>query len=131
MTRWPLAALILLAGCGTDGENAPDGSIAGQMERHDDDLSTERAIDEQLNRPAGPDCAAAVTIVERSDWSALQKDYDIGGLLLSSCRDGTAFCKGPSVAARGVRLLTQVATTPGEDATVAAGDLARWYGRGA
>ena len=131
MTRWPIALMTLLASCGVTGEHARGASIAGQMEQHDDYLATERAIEEQLNLPAGPDYAAAVTLVERSNRSALQKDYDIGGLLLSSCRDGTAYCSGTDVAARGVTLLTRVATTPGDDATIAAGDLARWYERGA
>lgn len=137
--KWlALPAMILLAGCGalskggaSQAKHDRDVSISRQMSDHDAYLKTERAIDEALNLPAGPDYAAAVNIVERSDRVPLQKDYDIGGLLLSACRDQVAYCTGNSTAEAGIMRLTRVATMPGEDAGIAAGDLALWYTRGA
>lgn len=138
MKRLAIPAMILLTSCGAVSERGAgqakhdrDVSISQQMKDHDDYLAAERAIDEALNLPGGPDYAAAVRIVERSDRSAIQQDYDIGGLLLSACRDRVAYCKGASTAALGVARLARVATTPGEDSQIAAGDLALWYSRGA
>ena len=130
--------VVLLAGCSASGQQRHeqsagrrDAAIARDMQAHDHYLATENAIEEALNRPAGPDYTAAIAIAGRSDRAPMQKEYDIGGLQLSACRDRVALCSGPSYAAQGIARLTRVATTPGEDSMVAAGDLAMWYTRGA
>ncbi len=119
-------ALLLLVGC-----TPADQEVATQMDQHGGYLRTEGAVTEALNKPAGPDYAAAIGIIERSGRAELQRDYDIGNLMLASCRDQAAFCTGSATATAGLAKLRRVATTPGEDAEVAAGDLALWYGRGA
>lgn len=135
--RLLLVVSLALGGCGgpstsTLGARQDRGaSIVAQMEQHDSYVSTERAIDDALNRPTGPDYPAAIGIVERSTRAPLQKDLDIGDLLLSACRDGVPLCTGPQTAQQGLARLVRVATTQGEDREIAAGHLSRWYTNGA
>lgn len=123
--RYPILAMLLV-GCTPSGK-----SIGAQMDAHSEELRTRAMVSEALNKPQGPDYAAAVKVVERSRHGPLQIDYDIGNLLLASCRDGTAFCTGTKTAQDGLARLYHVATTPGEDAEIAVGDIALWFTRGA
>ncbi len=127
MTRayW-LAAMMIVAGC-----SPSNGSIGAQMEGHDDYLRTTRQVIDALNRPQGPDYPAAIRIVERSHRDPLQQDYDIGNLLLASCRDRTRACSGARTARAGMARLYRVAMARGDDARIAAGDLSLWFTRGA
>ena len=121
-----LAVVAIVAGCSPSSE-----SVGAQMERHSDHLRTDAEVTDALNRPQGPDYPAAIKIVERSNRDPLQRDYDIGNLLLASCRDRAPACIGTPTAQAGMARLYHVATSPGDDARIAAGDLSLWFTRGA
>ncbi len=121
---------VVVAACLAGCSPSSDG-VAAQMDAHSEQLRTKERITEALNRPEGPDYAAAVNIVERSERAPLQQDYDIGNLMLAACRDGVSFCDSGKTARAGMARLYHVATAGGEDARTAAGDLSLWFTRGA
>lgn len=114
-----LVVAIALPGCRAAGQD------------HGNRLATEEAVTAALNDPAGADYPRALAAIEASGQSASQRDLAAGNLILSACREAAAFCAAPNDAAAGVARLTSAAKAGGEDATIAANQLATWYRRGA
>lgn len=125
MTRIGLIAILFLAGC------TPGGSVSSQMRDHDEYMKTNAEVTEALNQPNGPDYAAAVRVIEKSSRVPLQKDYNIGNLILKACHEGRSYCAAPNDGLAGAARLARVARTPGEDRDIAAGDLAFYLRSGA
>lgn len=112
-----VVALFLLAGC------------SGAQQRHDERLSTDAAMNDAINGPAGADYVRALELVRGSNRTQAEKDLT-GGMLILQSREGQARRRPPETIADGMMLVECAATGQGTVARAAAGQLRRVFQRG-